>query len=51
VTTEAGAGQITVTIIMKPSEISNLKRAALAGNYSAAWHRLALTVARRASIG
>lgn len=29
---EAGAGQITVTIIMMPGEIFNLKQASLAGN-------------------
>jgi hypothetical protein len=48
---EAGAGQIAMTIIMMPSEISNLKRLALAQNYSAAWRRLALANDRRASIG
>ena len=48
---EAGAGQITLTIIMMPSEISYLKRAALAGIYSAAWRRLARANDRRASIG
>lgn len=48
---KAGAGQITMTIIMMPGGISNLKRAALAGLYSAAWRRLALANDRRASIG
>jgi hypothetical protein len=51
VTTEAAAGQITMTIIMKASGISNLNRAALAGIYSAAGRRLARTNDRRASIG
>jgi hypothetical protein len=49
--TEAGAGQITMMIIMMPGEIFNLKRAALAGIYFAAGRRLALTNDRRASIG
>jgi hypothetical protein len=49
--TKADAGQITTTIIMMPGGISNLKRAALAGIYSAAWPRLALANDRRASIG
>jgi hypothetical protein len=49
--TEAGAGQITLTIIMMRDEISNVKRLALAGIYSAAWRRLALANDRRVSIG
>ena len=49
--TEAGASQIAMTIGMMPSEISNLTSALLAGIYSATGRRLALTVARRESIG
>jgi hypothetical protein len=49
--TAAGAGKITMTNIVMPGEIFNLKRAALAGSYSAAGRRLALANDRRASIG
>jgi hypothetical protein len=49
--TEAAAGQITLTIIMMPGGIFNLKRVVLAGSYSAAGRRPALANDRRASIG
>jgi len=48
--TEAGAAQIILTIVVRGA-ISNLKRAPLAGIYSAAWRRLALAKDRRTSIG
>ena len=48
---EAAAGQITLKIIMMPGGIFDLRRAPLAGIYSAAWRRLALANDRRASIG